>query len=243
MKVICLVLVSFAGVAFCRNLPSFVEVCHRSDPKIKDCLVKNVEKLRPKFLKGVPELLIPSFDPLLITKATLETGDSFSAEFENIQIYHADEFKLQKLDFNLEPFKLDMTILFPKLRILSTYTVKGKILVLQLNGSGPADGNYTNVVGMYSGEGTHFTKNGKDHIKLQHNNVSLDIGKAHLYFDRIFGDNVELNLQTNKIINENIESLISELSPVVSKIVGEFISGITSRLFDKYSFDELFPNP
>ncbi|XP_023022117.1 circadian clock-controlled protein daywake [Leptinotarsa decemlineata] len=239
MKVLYLV-ASLIGVAYSKNLPSFVEVCHRPDAKIKDCLVRNIEKLRPMFLKGIPELQIPSLNPLIIPKASLEIGDRFSADFNEIQIFFANEFVIEKLDFNVENFKLDLSILFPRLRILSNYNIKGKLLVLELDGSGSADGNYTNVRAHFKGEGVHYDKGGKDHIKLDKTSIDMEIGKPHLFFDRIFGDNEELNANTNKVINENIETLISELKPVISKIVQEFISGITNNLFEKYTFDELF---
>lgn len=98
-----------------------------------------------------------------------------------------------------------------------------------------------NVKGSVHVVGQHYTKNGMDFVKLGESEVDVDIGKPHLQFDKIFGDNVELNDRTNQIINENILTIIDEVKPVVKEIVSQFIIGTVSRVFDKYSFDELFP--
>lgn len=72
-------------------------------------------------------------------------------------------------------------------------------------------------------------------------NIDLDIGKPHLQFDNIFGDNKELNDQTNKVFNENIVELFEELKPLLIEVISQFVFGIESRVFDRYSFEELFP--
>ncbi|CAH1116025.1 unnamed protein product [Phaedon cochleariae] len=234
--------VLFLVVVECRKLPSFVEPCLRTNPNITACILHNVELLRPRFLAGIPELFIPPLDPLVLPKASLDSGDQFSASFSDIQIYNALDFQLEKVHLDLEKFSVDLAIMFPSLRIKSRYELDGKLLVLQLKGQGLADGNYTNVYGKIFGTGVPFEKNGKTHYKIEDSKIDIDIGGAHLYFDRIFGDNEELNEQTNKVINENIKDLIGELKPVVIQVIRGFVLGICNRLFDRYTFDELFPN-
>ncbi|XP_074030671.1 protein takeout-like [Leptinotarsa decemlineata] len=233
-------MVSLMGVAYCKKLPSFIEVCSKSDPKIVECLKRNIEKLRPMFLKGIPELQIPSMNPLQIPKASLANGNAITADFTNLQIYQLNDFTIDKLDVDLDHFKLDVTLTFPRLRIMADYHIKGKILVMDLDGSGPADGNYTNVRIHFKSEGSRNNRNGKNYIKIDKTSIDMEIGEAHVFFDRIFGDNEELNANTNKIINDNIETLITDLKPVISEIVDTFLVGITKRLFDKYPIEDLF---
>lgn len=71
--------------------------------------------------------------------------------------------------------------------------------------------------------------------------IDLDMGKTQIQFDNIFGDNKELNDQTNKVFNENIRDLYKELKPLLIEVISQFVFGIESRIFDRYSFDELFP--
>lgn len=98
-----------------------------------------------------------------------------------------------------------------------------------------------NVIGYLHASGERYTKNDKDHIKLSTYKIDVNIGKPHLQFDHIFGNNKELNDQTNKIINENVETIVEEVKPVVIDVITQFVFGIANRVFDRYSFDELFP--
>lgn len=86
---------------------------------------------------------MPNFSPLTIQEAKLDTGDSFKATFKKIQLYGVENFVVDELKF--DPVKLDIVIAItiPQLRVKSQYNIKGRLLVLELNGNGPADGNYS----------------------------------------------------------------------------------------------------
>lgn len=111
----------------------------------------------------------------------------------------------------------------------------------------PFDSSYifflsANIKGSMEATGEHYTKNGKDYIKLGNYKIDVDIGKPHLKFGRIFGDNDELNERTNNMINENIVEIAEEIKPVIIEVIAQFVFGIERRVFDKYSYDVLFPN-
>lgn len=89
--------------------------------------------------------------------------------------------------------------------------------------------------------GEHYTKNGKDFVKLGDYKIDVDVGQPHIQFDHIFGNNEELNERTNKMINENVSDIVDEIKPVIIEVITQFVFGIENRIFDKYSYDELFP--
>ncbi|XP_044268729.1 putative beta-carotene-binding protein [Tribolium madens] len=230
------------GYSTSRKIPSYVSLCHREDPKLEQCFINAVEQIRPYFREGVPDLFIPPMDPLVIPQAGLNSGDNFKASFKNIQIYYADEFKIDHLKVDLNKVHIDLIVSFPRLRIKSTYNIDGRILILTLKGQGPADGNFTNVGAKLTVDGERYFKKGKEFIAITDKKLDLSLGKPVFYFDNFFRDNPELNEQTNKIINENIVDILDELRPVVDQTVTEFVLGIVTRLFNRYSMDELFPN-
>lgn len=121
---------------------SLVDICQRKDPQISQCIIRNVDKLRPLFNKGVPELGIPPFNPLRIPQAHYN-GGTFNISFDNIELFNLESFVIDELNFNpwKPEFKLAVTI--PNLRMKTQYHVVGRVLVLQLDGRGPADGNYS----------------------------------------------------------------------------------------------------
>ncbi|XP_060517808.1 uncharacterized protein LOC132696791 [Cylas formicarius] len=224
-----------------KGLPSYLKLCNRNDPNLSKCINENVEIIRPKLKQGIPELFIPSLDPLLISRATLDSGNAFKATFTNIELFYADKFHLHNFDMDLEKYKVDIKIGFPTLRIKSIYNINGRLLVLNLNGKGPADGNYTNVQAHLNLKGTPFNKNNKNFVKWEREKIDITIEKSHLFFDKIFGDNEQLNDQTNRVINENIDTIIEELQPVIQGVVSDFVFGVVNRLFSRYSINDLFP--
>nr|CAI5829277.1 unnamed protein product [Callosobruchus analis] len=227
----CLVLL--IGIVNARKLPTYIQVCHRDDPNVAECLVKNVEALRPKFSQGIPEMSIPSMNPLEIPAASLNTGGNFKADFANLKIYGADKFQMKKVYLILKDkphFELDLY--FDNLRVIADYKMDGKILVLKLNGHGRMDANFTDVTAHSSTDGKHYEKNGKTHLTFVNPEVSdLVVKKAHFQFDNIFGDNEQLNVQTNQVLNDSAEELIKELSPVITSVARDIVYGIFSVRF------------
>lgn len=102
-----------------------------------------MEILRPRFPKGIPELSIPNFSPLTIQEAKLDTGDSLKATFKKIQLYGVENFVIDELTFDPEKLDFIIKVTIPQMRVKSQYNLKGRILVLELDGNGPADGNYS----------------------------------------------------------------------------------------------------
>ncbi|XP_076270152.1 circadian clock-controlled protein daywake-like [Rhynchophorus ferrugineus] len=234
-------LVVFAWDAvYSKGIPSFIHLCKRRGGNLDQCVLDNAGVIQPRLKKGVPELFIPPMDPLVIPEATLDSGDRFKATFKNIQLFHADDFKLEQFKIDLDKGRVNILIFFPRLRIKSDYSVNGRLLILQLNGHGPADGNYTNIRTTLELKGTTFTKNNKEYMKWEKETIDIKIEKMQLQFDRIFGDNEELNQQTNRVINENIDGIVGELQPVIEGVVADFVFGILNRIFSKYSVNELF---
>lgn len=90
-------------------------------------------------------------------------------------------------------------------------------------------------------KGTPFPKNNKEYVRWEKEKIDIQIEKVNLLFEHLFGQNAELNDQTNRVINQNIDSIIDELSPVIQQVVSDFVFGLINRLFAKYSVNELFP--
>lgn len=105
-----------------------------------------MELLRPRFLKGVPELYIPSFNPLIIPQASLDSGRNFNASFKRIRIYGFENFVIDDLKFDPKKPEFRLAITIPHARVKSEYSLKGRLLILQLDGNGPADGNFSKYI-------------------------------------------------------------------------------------------------
>jgi hypothetical protein len=219
---------------------SYITLCHRKDPNLGTCFQKAVEQIRPHMKDGIPELFIPPMSPLVLPQAGLDNGDNFKASFRNIEVYYVDEFRVDNLNVDLDNVIFDVAISFPRLRIKSQYNIDGKILILQLKGQGPADGNFTDVSGKLMVNGNIFTKKGKEYIDVKNAKLDLNLGKPVFKFENLFRENRELNEQTNKIVNENVVEIIDELRPIIDQTVTEIVFGVITRIFNRFSMDDLF---
>lgn len=85
-------------------------------------------------------------------------------------------------------------------------------------------------------------KNHQEHLKWEKSSISLEVGNSHVILEKLFGNHSDIQDKTNKVINENIETIISDLQPVIQQVVSDFIFGIVNQLFSFYSVKELFFN-
>ncbi|VEN40098.1 unnamed protein product [Callosobruchus maculatus] len=171
-----------------------------------------------------------------------ETG-KLGADFTNLKVYGADKFKVKSIDLNLkDKLHLALDLHFDTMRIVTDYKIDGNILVLKLNGHGVMDANLTDISAHASTDAKQYEKNGKTHLGFINSDVNgLVIKKAHFQLDNIFGDNEQLNVQTNQVLNDSAEELIKELAPVITSVTRDIVFGIAEKTLQRYTFDELFP--
>lgn len=128
---------------YCNLSASFIQQCKLKYPEVNLCLKKAIEDVKPRLPKGIPEMHIPQLEPVHITETTLSSGD-FQATFKNVVINRASNFTVSNIDFDVEHNKASLQVHFPVIEFASDYNVAGKVLVLQLNGSGKSHGNASN---------------------------------------------------------------------------------------------------
>lgn len=80
---------------------SFLKICHRSDPRLNDCVKSSVELLKPLLGNGIPEIGIPGCEPLVIPEIVLNQGNegalAIQSTFTNIKIYGPSDFVLESV--------------------------------------------------------------------------------------------------------------------------------------------------
>lgn len=84
---------------------------------------------------------IPQMEPLLVSSATLDSGN-FVAAFENSQLYGLSKFKIRDINFDVKNNKIALRVDFDEIQSFSDYRVKGRILILDLNGAGKANATF-----------------------------------------------------------------------------------------------------
>lgn len=88
--------------SFFSSLADILHICHKTDPDLNGCIVTSIEKLRPALVNGMPELDIPSIEPmdigdLLVSENTRSNG-GLQISASSIRANGASSFKIKKME-------------------------------------------------------------------------------------------------------------------------------------------------
>ncbi|KAJ4447893.1 hypothetical protein ANN_09902, partial [Periplaneta americana] len=223
---------------------SFLKVCHRSDPKLNECVQDALEELRPHLVKGIPELDIPSCEPLELKEMVLDQGKgavSLKSTYKNIKVYGSTKFQLRNIRIDIDKKRVRMKMRFPLLRMSSQYNMDGRILMMPIKGNGNSEGNYTGIEATITIQGEHIKRNGQIHFSVKDFDLKFSIGHATVYLDNLFNGDRELGEAMNAFLNENWDTVVMEVKPLLEKKIGEICKKYSNNIFHKYTFDQLLP--
>ncbi|GLV39169.1 uncharacterized protein CBL_06220 [Carabus blaptoides fortunei] len=219
---------AFVGLSYEKNLPSYIKRCkYTTNGKILGECVKNVFiDLKDKFISGIPEMHIPVLDPFEINEIDFNTGSGSSigleSRFSNVKISYTKNVILENVNIDIPNVLCTIELKFPMLRLTTNYNLTGQIMIMQLNGTGNAEGNFTDIRSDIRFKGHFVRRHNKEYVEWTDRKLNLTIAKASMHFDDLFHNNKELTEATNKMINENYDEIIRE------------------RVFHTFSVEELF---
>lgn len=86
----------------------YIHICKRNDPQVSKCIRESIEVLRPRLVKGIPEISVPGMEPLHISDIVIGSGEgpsSFRAILKNVKVNGASDFKITRLKWVLRLFR------------------------------------------------------------------------------------------------------------------------------------------
>ncbi|KDR14111.1 circadian clock-controlled protein-like [Zootermopsis nevadensis] len=224
------------------RIPSYIKVCKRSDPKLNDCIINSIETLRPYLLKGIPDLDVPSIEPLTLPEILVAQGAGIKAVGKNIDIYGPGSFVIRKLNVDLENYQVDISVDLPYLTFDGAYEVSGRLLVLPLKGKGPVKANATDCKGDVVLYAQLMKKADGSYLQFNNIDMKITIGGYHVRLDNLFNGDKFLGEATNAALNENPKELIAYLKPIVEKTVKDIIQKIANKITQHFTVQELLPD-
>lgn len=223
------------------KIPSYIKVCKRNDPKLNDCIINSIETLRPYLLKGIPELEVPSMEPLTLPEVLVARGAGIRAVGKNIDISGPGSFVIKKLNVDLSNYQVDIAVDLPFLTFDGEYEVSGRLLVLPLKGKGPVKANATNCKADVVLRARTVKKEAGDYLHFYNMDIDITIGGYHVQLDNLFNGDKLLGDATNAALNENPKELIAYLKPIIEKTVGNIILEIANKITQHFTLEELLP--
>ncbi|XP_019867008.1 protein takeout [Aethina tumida] len=226
------------------KLPTFMKVCHRSDPNLKDCIKQSVEQLRPLLAKGIPEFDIPSCEPLWIPEVSIDQGTgsvALQSNYKDIKVYGPSKFVIKFVKIDVDKNKMKIKIWLPRLEINSNYTMEGRILMMPIQGTGTTTGNYTDIDATVLMQGERVKKGEETYFNIKDFTVDFNIGKAEIQLNNLFNGDQELGEAMNLFLNDNWNHVANEIKPVLEDTIATLFKKFANKIFHKYPLDQLLP--
>ena len=111
------------------------------------------------------------------------------------------------------------------------YNMKGKILVLTVNGGGKADILFKNITITAVLEGGVIEKGGEPHYKLDSFKLKLDPKLIVYDMENIIGGRKDLSDEVNKVLNENWDAFFKETQLEFEEMLDQFFMHYANNVF------------
>ncbi|KAL6428591.1 hypothetical protein ACFW04_007902 [Cataglyphis niger] len=240
---ICLTYTLFT-VAFAA-IPSYIKVCSRNDPEINKCVFNSIEQLRSKLVTGIPELSVPSIEPLILKHVRLARGPNgarLDINLTNIQVFGPSTFKIRDLKIDPKTVSLTFKIDFDKLDFRGKYQINAQILLLKLVGEGGLTGSFLDYSSDCILKSYKVVRNNKSYVVFEKMKFDITINKALINLDNLFNGDPILGPASNEVLNANSDLLVDEIKPVLEDALADLFTDVANKITEAFTYDELFPN-
>ncbi|XP_018321048.1 uncharacterized protein LOC108734133 [Agrilus planipennis] len=217
------------------NFPAaYITKCSRSSPSFTQCILDNIEKIRPYLAKGIPEMSVPPMEPLVIPKAQIR-----NTVFEDIELTNGTTFQVHNLNVTSKFDTIAADISLERIAIKAKYHINEHILVLQLRGNGSFQAVVNNLKVHAVYDLVPYQRKGKQYIEPKRHKSILTYQVSDVHFDNLFPERSELTVSTNKIINENIDTIMEEFKPGFDETALTIFQILLGRILRRFSVDDL----
>ncbi|XP_014607681.1 PREDICTED: uncharacterized protein LOC106788710 [Polistes canadensis] len=216
------------------EIPEYVLPCSQKDPKIEVCVAKLFNHLKPYLVKGIPELDLPSIEPLLIPELGMENGQGavrVSALFSNITVYGAGNYNTTKIRMDLNTLRIDLHLTIPKVELQGRYEVAGNILLFPIKSHGDFWALFGDIAAVARAQGSIEIRDGIRYMELTKLLVDFSLGHARFRInDELNGNNV-IGQAMNQFLNQHAKEIIEEMRPAASSSIAKhFLSFLNTAL-------------
>ncbi|XP_012263654.3 protein takeout-like [Athalia rosae] len=226
------------------DIPDFLKICRRSDPKLNECVRDSVESLKPYLKNGIPSLDIPPCEPLHVPQVEIKQGAgpvSIKSTYNDIEVRGATDFLLKSVKIDLDKERTRLKLFLPRLEMTSAYTMEGKILMLPIAGEGKAWGNYTDINAVVTTQGEKYEMNKETYFRVTDFYVDFNVGHASIHLDNLFNGDETLADAMNLFLNDNWQTVAAEIKPALEDTVAELFKDFANRIYSKYPYEVLSP--
>ncbi|XP_044266494.1 protein takeout-like [Tribolium madens] len=240
--ILCVGLVGFTCAV--REIPDYIHVCKRSDPHVAKCIRESVEVLRPRLKQGIPELDVPSLEPLHINEITIFRGDppsNLKAFLRNVKVHGASDFQITKLKVNVDKNTYRVGVKFRKMTFDGDYDIDARVLVVPIKGTGKFSADISDVDGQGVLKAEIIEKNGHREIKFTSFDFAIKIADYNIHLDNLFNGDEVLSRAAMDVIHDNKAEFIQAALPFIQRKTAEILLDAANKITEDLDYDQVFP--
>lgn len=235
-----------ALVALCSGikLPTSYNRCKPGD---EPCIIQAITDTFHKFQNGVPALALAPLDPLRVDEMDIVQGQgpvNIVLNFKNVDITGFKDVIVKKAKgLTSNPNVIEMNLLLPVASLIGSYKIKGKVLILPIQGEGTSNMTMENCdfIMKFNG-GLEKKADGKKYYQMNKIKATFDTTRFHMQLSNLFNGDKALGDSMNQFLNDNWEDILKELKPAIIGSFTKIFRAIISNVFENVPYDELFLN-
>ncbi|XP_047522660.1 protein takeout [Pieris napi] len=226
------------------SLPAEFTRCRQNDVAIDECLKHAVPDALRKMKKGVSELAVPPLEPLAVSGMNIEAGAGpvvIAQNYKNIQLHGLTDTVVTNYKADLKHYRLRTESLTPKMEFVADYVMKGRILVLPIQGKGMANVTMVNLVVKHDLIGEPIERDGETYMRIRDYRVKFIPKKVHFQFTNLFNGDKRLGDRMNLFLNENSDLVFNELKEAYEKSLSSVFQDVANKIFNAVPMNKIFP--
>ncbi|XP_059610153.1 protein takeout-like [Phlebotomus argentipes] len=211
------------------------------------CAVELQQSIINQFWMGNEELELPVLDPLTIKNATLvQQGKgtiSFTLQFKDFQFLGYRDTKITDVSGFPEDFdgtKAELMIKAPRFTLIGPYRIKGKLLLLDIQGSGTSNVTLDNIAGSMKLKLKKVIKDGEEYAEVEKLKLNVSTTRMYMNFDDLFSGNKQMNEYGHQFINENWQLVYEDIKPSAMKTFGQIWMDIFNHILSRIPYRTFF---
>uniref|UniRef100_A0A1B0DRJ5 Uncharacterized protein n=1 Tax=Phlebotomus papatasi TaxID=29031 RepID=A0A1B0DRJ5_PHLPP len=211
------------------------------------CAVNLQQEIIDQFWRGNEELELPPLDPLRIKNATLVQPSNGAINF-NLQFRDFDFLGYRDTQItdvvgwpeDYDGTKAELEIKAPRFTLIGPYRINGKLLLLDIKGSGTSNVTLENVLGRMKFKLKKIVRDNVEYAEVEKLKLNINISRMHMHFDQLFNGDKQMEEYGHQFINENSKLVFEDIKPSAMKTFGQIWQDILNHILSRIPYRSFF---
>ncbi|XP_063930774.1 uncharacterized protein LOC135142901 [Zophobas morio] len=231
MKYILAILSATISSALAVSPPAYIKACELRRPDFDKCALGQAKYAIPFLVKGDKERKIPNMTPLVVPLVELIQDNKWRMGVTNLSIYGFENITV--MDVKMNKTNLKFTLDVDNLEASGRYEMNGRLIFLDLEGSGFCFVKF--VKGSYTFDGTltPYENNGKNYLRFGQPRVDYRVKRVHMQFENLLHKQfANTGINPSKILDDNWDMVMEDIDVPFKEVISTIVLDIVSSIMD-----------